>query len=105
VTRRRILIGLACLLGAAVVIGPLAARYFKPKAEKDANRALARYIERTRHRSVRDVTCSSDRFGHRGVYFCGFRYGGVNPISLPKIVCIRVVAREAREASCFKQQR
>jgi hypothetical protein len=105
VTRRRVLIGLACLLGAAVVIGPLAARYFRPKGQKEANRALARYIERTRHRSVRDVTCSSGRVGHPGVYFCGFRYGGVNPISLPKIICIRVVAREAREAPCFKQQR
>ena len=102
-TRRRVLIGLACLLGAAVVIGPLAARYFRPKGEKEANRALARYIERTRHRSVRDVTCSSGRFEHPGVYLCGFRYGGVNPISLPKIICIRVVAHEAREESCFKQ--
>jgi hypothetical protein len=103
VTRRRVLIGLACLLGAVVVIGPLAARYFRPKEQKEADRALARYIERTRHRSVRDVTCSSGRVGHPGVYFCGFRYGGVNPISLPKIICIRVAAHEAREASCFKQ--
>jgi hypothetical protein len=27
----------------------------------------------------------------------------VNPISLPKIICIRVVAHEARGESCFKQ--
>lgn len=104
-TRRRALIGLACLLGAATVIGPLAAQYFRPKAEKEANGALARYIERTRHRSVRDVTCSSAHVGQPGVYVCGFRYGGVNPISLPKIICIRVVSHEAREGSCFKQQR
>jgi hypothetical protein len=86
-----------------MVIGPLAAGYFRPKGEKEANRALARYIERTRHRSVRNVTCSTAHVGHPGVYLCGFRYGGVNPISLPKIICIRVVAREAREVSCFKQ--
>jgi hypothetical protein len=105
VTRRRILIGLACLLGLALVMVPLASRYFRPKAENQVNRALARYIQRTRHRKVRDVMCSRAQFASHGVYFCGFRYAGLNPIALPKLVCIRVVAHEAREVSCFAKQR
>jgi hypothetical protein len=32
---------------------------------------------------------------------CFFRYAGHNPFMIPKSICIRLVANEARQVNCF----
>jgi hypothetical protein len=100
-TRKKVLVTLACVAGAAVSLAPFVVRYAHVGSSSRANDAFARYVQRTRHRGVRDVKCSSDHSGVRDQYLCFFRYAGHNPFVVPKSICIRLVANEARQVNCF----
>ena len=98
--RKKIVVTFACILGAAVAVLPLALRLDHVGSSSRVEKAFTRYVEQARHRGVRDVRCTDDA-GHPGRYLCFFRYAGVNPFAIPKVLCVRLVADQARRVPCF----